>query len=489
MAFAPSTLEDTIVAQSSAPGEAARVLIRMSGEHVPSALKALHITTPSTRGVHRVVLHVPSELAKAGTGSLLRVPAWLLWMPGNATFTGQPTAEIVIAAHPALTTRILSTLCSVPHVRLAGPGEFSARSYIAGKLSLDQAEGIAALIAAQTSSQTHAARALAGGHSPYTRWYDQALTLLALVEAGIDFADQEDVVAIGPDKLAQAASKLLQEIRSFLGAKQGEALRSGTPIVSLAGEPNAGKSTLMNALLRRERAIASPLAGTTRDVLQEMLALGSWAPGAGNVVLQDCPGLEQPSHFDPDEADQSHRATTKLHRDMQHAAQQALRASDCILWCDATGVFDAQAFATLVHASEAETKSLLARCIRVHTCSDRALPHSAAAADVHVCSWTGSGLVALCQLIADRLSADVQAGIGAVLPRHREALVQASHALAAVQLAAQQQQGQRALAHAELIAADLHAAGSALGLLCGGTGSISPDEVLGKIFSTFCVGK
>lgn len=475
-----ASIADTIVAQSSAHGASLRALLRISGDAAQDALAVI--------GVPRVPPHrsVVSCVLSFASNRRLACPAWLLWMPGTNTFTGQPTAEILMPGSAALVDRVLRELCQVPGVRLAEPGEFSARGYIAGRMTLSQAEGLAALIAAQNRDQLQAARTLCLDLAPYETWYEEALMLLALIEAGIDFTDQEDVVAISPAQLAQRTAELARAIRAFLGASQGCSLRTAEPVVSLVGAPNAGKSTLLNALLGRPRAVASPHAGTTRDVLREPLDLATIVPGAGTIVLQDCPGFE-PQALSRD-------GLREINVQAQRSAQAALLASDCILWCDPQGVFDEARLAQIAALPLAAITALRPRMITVRTCADRPgsvqppsrqpLPSA-----ISVSAVAGTGLRALAERLAATLSADVQAGVGAVLPRHRVALTRALSSLESVRDQSALHAHKRALPHAELLAAEMREAAGALGVLCGGTGSISPDEVLGKIFGAFCIGK
>jgi tRNA modification GTPase len=401
------------------------------------------------------------------------VPALLLWMPAPHSFTGQDVAELLLPAHAPLVQRVLQAACDAG-ARLAHAGEFSARAFLAGRLSLQQAEGLAASIAAQTTQQLAAARSLRAGLVPYAQWYDEALTLLALVEAGIDFTDQEDVVAITPSALAARLDALVAGARAVLGAAHGAALPRGLPVVTLVGEPNAGKSTLFNALLRRPRAVMSPHAHTTRDVLREELDLSAWCPGTGVVALQDCPGLE---------AGSTHEGAGALARiESQTQARQALRDSDCVLWCDPQGHFDEARLAHLL-GDAALSRELAARALRVRTCADRAgavcAGEHTSSLRVDVSALAGTGLRELATRVGQSLHAGVQAGLGAVLPRHRVALSMAIEHL----------ERARGASEPELVAADLRAGAGALGTLVGGAGTISPDEVLGKIFATFCVGK
>jgi tRNA modification GTPase len=357
-------------------------------------------------------------------------------------------------------TRLVDALVALPGVRQAEPGEFSARAYLSGKLSLDEAEGVAATIAAQTRGQLDSARSLLEGRSgqAYRRWAEELATLLALVEAGIDFTDQEDVVPIAPLALAKRLIALKDTIGGHLGASAAES-SDERPRVVLAGVPNAGKSTLFNALLGRKRAVVSAVAGTTRDVLAERLDLSRLVPGAGEVELVDLAGLDELASGAIDEAAQA-------------AARRAIAEASVVVQCDPSGVFEAVAGAAPT-------------VIRVRTKADsgRAAP---AGDSLPVCALDGWNLDELKR----RIAAAAWRGSGAldqvlvVVPRHRRALsataLSVGVAVDAVDARA------RTLVEPEIIASQLRLALDQLGEV---TGHISPDEVLGRVFSTFCVGK
>jgi tRNA modification GTPase len=351
-------------------------------------------------------------------------------------------------------------LTSTPGVRPAQPGEFTARAFLNGRLSVDRAEGVAATIAARTNDQLIAARSLLDGTTGarYRAWADECTTLLALVEAGIDFTDQEDVVAIRPADLAARARALAADIEGQTGSRHGTEQRAALPVVALAGAPNAGKSTLFNALVGKDRAVASPTAGTTRDVLEEELDLSHDAPGASRVLLQDLAGLSVSPAGAIDAAAQRH-------------AREAIARADAVLWCDPTGRF-AEADAPVRDGSKP--------LIRVRTFADQPTPTGTmpeAPPALAVCALDRWNLAPLRRVIADQACTARAAGVAALLPRHRLALHNAREALLTSADAA---------SRPEVAAAHLRLALDELAQLVG---AISPDDVIGRVFSLFCVGK
>ncbi|MBY0263002.1 MAG: 50S ribosome-binding GTPase, partial [Phycisphaerales bacterium] len=271
-----------IAALATGPGRSPLALIRLSGPGVRNLCERVFEVTPDGPGR---VLATRFWLA---TG--LGVPCWLLRFDGPRTYTGEDSAEIVLPGGPPLLERVITRLLQEDGVREAGPGEFSARAFLNGRLSLAQAEGVAATIAARTDEQLLAAADLMSGRSGERAraWADQAAGLLALVEAGIDFTDQEDVVPIAPAALRERLGMLATKIEAGLGSVAGAEAPQGLPEVVLAGQ-----STLFNALLGRRRAVVSDVPGTTRDALVEELDLSRLAAGGPTVSLVDLAGLDE----------------------------------------------------------------------------------------------------------------------------------------------------------------------------------------------------
>lgn len=425
-------------------------MVRVSGPMALEAVPVVDGVLTRTRGVQRVVLRLAGH---AG----VTLPALVMVFPGPASYTGQDCAEVSFAGSPFIAERLVAAMIARPGVRAAQPGEFTARAFLHGRLTLDRAEGVAAVIAAQSEEQLAAAREVLSGRAgeEYRRWADECTTMLALVEAGIDFTDQEDVVAIAPEQLRDRALALAGAVGGLLGARAGAEEARTLPVVALAGAPNAGKSTLFNALLGRERAVTGPVAGTTRDVLEEELELAADVPGAGRVLLQDLAGL-------------SENALGISDREAQRAAGRVIGRADVVLWCDPSGRFDE---AALPGAEPGRRR----RVVRVRTFGDQ--PGAGREGEIAVCALDRWNLGALRRAIADQACVAHAAGVAALLPRHRRAMAAAyAHLVAAAQGAGT----------AEIAATSLRGALDELSQLVG---AISPDDVIGRVFSLFCVGK
>lgn len=416
----------------------------------------LRVSGPACITIERTLLSRPTAArsplaARLKLTESLELPclAWLA--PGPRTFTGEDSLELLVPGNPRLVERVLARLCEIDGVRPAGSGEFSARAYLNGKLTLAQAEGIAAVIQASGADELAAAASVMRGEAGlvYTRWADDVATLLALVEAGIDFTDQDDVVAIQPDQLRSRIDQLCGALRSHLGAAAGREAPASRVRVAMVGPPNAGKSTLMNALLGRVRAIATPVAGTTRDVLIEPLTLSAPGHEAVEIDLLDLPGLD------------AHAAGVDAIS--QRAALAALTDAGVVLQCCEHGRFaDLPAPAHHQHVVRVLTKS--DRLTREIDC------------DVAVCALTGAGLDALRLAIIKAAGAAPLTGGGVAVPRHGRSLRAALASLAGIAVSDP----------VEVTAHHLRAALDALGEI---SGAILPDEVIGRVFSRFCIGK
>ena len=428
----------TIVAVASAPGRAPRAIVRLSGPETPAIIADL-CNTPFTRGVQRVRLNLAEW----------SVPALALFSPSPRSYTGEDSAEILITGSPFVIAVLMETLVSHEGVRHAGPGEFSARAYLAGRLTLDEAEGVASLIAASSTDEASAARRLLSGEAgdEARGWIDRLAGLLALVEAGIDFTDQEDVVPITAADLRAALTELRREIAQRAGGDVRETPPEG-PLVVLAGAPNAGKTTLLNALLGRERGVVSETAGSTRDVLVEPMAV------RGSIIrLADVAGIDA--------------SAVGTDRGVQLQAERALAEASVVVHCDPSGVFAPLPIETG------------ARVIRVRTKCD--LPGDTCSAELGVCAIDGYNLAALREAIAD-------AAIGArdATPRRRRAMTGALRGIDKAIETMTHDAHTGPLASAELVACAMRESLDALGELAG---NVTADEVIGRVFAGFCVGK
>src|SRR5580692_6651612 len=299
--------DQTIFALSSGRLPSAIAIVRVSGPQAGATLTALAGKVPRPRQATRALL-------RDGQGEPID-DAVVLWFPGPASATGEDAAEFHVHGGRAVLASLLAALSSIEQMRAAEPGEFTRRAFENAKLDLTEAEGLDDLIHADTDRQRRQAlRQLKGLLGDRARdWRAQVIEASALIEAGIDFSDEGDVPA---ELIAPALAKvqlLLAEIEEVLAAQgQSERLREGL-VVAIAGPPNVGKSTLMNKLARREVAIVSPYAGTTRDVIEVQLDLDGYP-----VTVIDTAGIRETE--DPVEREGVRRARER--------AEQA----DLVLW-------------------------------------------------------------------------------------------------------------------------------------------------------------
>lgn len=455
---------ETIVACATAPGRSVRAVVRLSGPAVGTVCSTLLRPAISKRCVRRGAVLVGGRSC----------PAVVIRSVAPASFTGEDTLEVVLPGNPELVDRFIEACCAVEGVRRAGPGEFSARAYLDGRLALDEAEGIAAVIAARTSDDLAAAQQLASGEvgSMYRAWADELTTLLGLIEAGIDFVDQEDVVPIAPGALQQRLGRVRREMEERSRGGAAETAEGLPPLVVLAGAPNAGKSTLFNALLGRERSVAAMASGTTRDVLVETLALEEAAGPGLAVRLADLPGLES-------------GATGAAARAAQTAALETLGRADAVVHCDPEGRFAAldAGVADSVPVLRVQTKADLPGAAQLEV-AGRAPESAGRSSDVAVCALDGWHLDVLRRGIADIALRAPGGSCAVALARHAREIGRAARALEAVE--AEIDSTARTLDTPELVADGLRSAVDSLGQVLG---RITPDDVIGRVFATFCVGK
>ncbi len=434
---------DTIFALASGAGRAAVAVLRISGPGCAALVARIAGRLP----IPRVATLRP--LRDADGGLLDR--ALVLWFPGPASFTGEDAAELHLHGGRAVIAAVSGALAAAG-ARPAEPGEFTRRAFGHGKLDLTAAEGIAELVEAETEAQRRQAlRQLDGALGRRAaEWSARATSLLARAEAAIDFAE-EDLPDSLDEAVRAAAAALGGEISAALDdGGAGERLREGLE-VAILGAPNVGKSSLLNALLGREAAIVSPLAGTTRDVVEGMLVLGG-VP----ATLADTAGLRG-------------EGADAIEREGIRRARRRGEAADIVL-----AVFAADA------APDPETLALLARrdAVAVANRCDLAVPPASlnGRAPLAVSARTGQGLDALrARLVAE--AGRLAGGAGLLTrPRHRAALTEAARCL-----------GEAATAPApEVLAEALRGARGALGRL---TGAVGVEAVLDAVFAEFCVGK
>lgn len=297
---------DTIFALSSGALPAAIAIVRVSGPMAEQAVTVLAGSLPEPRraGVRRLT---------AADGALID-EALVLHFPAPNTATGEPLVELHLHGGRAVVARCLAELGGIPGLREAEPGEFTRRAMLNGRLDLTQAEGLADLLSAETEWQRRAAVESAGGglRRQIEVWRERLVILSARAEAAIDYVDDEDETSLDLEALIAEAGALRMEWQDWLAQPPSELLHNGLTVV-LAGPPNSGKSSLFNALVGSDKAIVTPIAGTTRDVLEAAIDLDGIP-----LILRDTAGLH-----DTDDA---------VEQIGVERAQQALASADILLW-------------------------------------------------------------------------------------------------------------------------------------------------------------
>jgi tRNA modification GTPase len=382
----------------------------------------------------------------------MRFPIWAWRSSAGRSYTGDESVELHIPGNPLLARMLLDEMIRLG-ARTAEAGEFTARAFFNGRMDLSQAEGVAAMVAAANSAELDAARRLMAGElSRRLRpTLEKIASLLALLEAEIDFSDQ-DVRFISEADLNNSIDALNDQLGELLKNSPRFSRLSHDPRIVLAGRPNAGKSTLLNALSQSARAVVSPTAGTTRDALSAQVALNR-----GLITLVDIAGLEEP-------------ATAEIESHMRRRALEELEQADAVV---------------LVHDITDTLPPLnIPRNpdFTVFTKSDLRISPSVAAATegrgegLQVSARTGAGLDQLRSAL-DTLAfgSSVNTEL-ALTSRHIQSLEATIASLSRA----------RDCSATELVAAELRSALDHLGQVLG---EVTPDDILGRVFSTFCIGK
>jgi len=451
-----TTERDTIFALSSGRPPAAIAVVRISGPRARVALEQLIGRVPQPRR---------ASLARVGdpkTGAIID-EALALWFPAPNSETGEDMAELQVHGGRAVIAAVLAALAKVAGLRHAEAGEFTRRAFENGRIDLTAVEGLADLVAAETEAQRRQAyqhlKGLLGDRAE--TWRQRLIEALALVEAGIDFSDEDDV----PKDMMARSLKLIRPLAeeiSKAGTGQGERLREGLR-VAIAGPPNAGKSTLFNRLARREAAIVSPFPGTTRDVLELHLDLGGYP-----VTVLDTAGIRETN--DPVERE-----------GVRRASEQAAGAN-LVLWVVDAATSECQTLPAIKVASESAAWLVVNKMDLVAEEEQRRIESRFDTKEVVnlVSSKTGAGVDELVNAIA-RFAERFFTPEPALVTRERQRahLKETVLALRGAQRAAQD-------GREEIMAEQLRLATRALGKLLG---RVDVEDVLDVIFRDFCIGK
>ncbi|MGD9838459.1 MAG: tRNA uridine-5-carboxymethylaminomethyl(34) synthesis GTPase MnmE [Afipia sp.] len=439
-----------------------QTIFALSSGRTPSAIAILRVSGPQARmAVERLCGQLPApRLAQFATlrdldGSAIDESV-TLWFPGPYSATGEDVAEFHVHGGRAVIAAMFDALGSIDGLRPAEPGEFTRRAFENGKLDLTEAEGLDDLIHADTDRQRRQAlRHLKGllGAKAET-WRQQIIEASALIEAGIDFSDEGDVsaelVAPALEKITALKSEIEETLHS---SAQSERLREGLT-VAIAGPPNAGKSTLLNRLARREAAIVSPHAGTTRDVIEVHLDLDGYP-----VTVIDTAGVRD-TH-DPVEQEGVRRARDRA------------RTSDLVLW-----LVDANDKGATLPATEDDHAPVWTVRNKVDLAGDGNA--NAARAQFDISASRGDGVSELIAALVSYAQDYFGSGEMALVSRarHRTLLRETVEAL--------DRAGRSADMGDELLAEELRIAIHSLGRL---TGRVDVEDILDAIFREFCIGK
>lgn len=420
-------------------------VVRISGPAAGQALEAIAGRLPAPR--HASL----APLADSAGAPLDR--ALILWFPGPATVTGEDLAELHLHGGRAVVAAVEAALAAMPGLRRAEAGEFTRRAFLNGRIDLAEAEGLADLLAAETESQRVQALDMASGHVSrvVAGWQDRLLGLMAGAEAELNFADEDDVDIYDDtaQRLTGGMAALAGELGEWLARPAAEVIADGLSVV-IAGPPNAGKSTLINALAQRELAIVSPIEGTTRDVIETPLGLDGIA-----MRFSDTAGIRGDSR-DAIE-------TIGIDR-----AKAAVETADIVLWLGPPKEAPDHPRTILIAAQADRWRG------------DAAAEAEAARCDLMLSATTGEGMDKLHRMIVEMARTLLpREGEAALRQRQRAALAEAKQWL-------EIEGGSREVGDLILLAERLRLAATALDRI---TGRAGVEDMLDALFGRFCIGK
>jgi tRNA modification GTPase len=441
---------DTIYAQSSGAGIAGIAVVRASGPAAGGLLEKIAGERPKPR------MASVRRLADPVTGEIID-RAVILWLPGPNTVSGEDVAEFHVHGSQAVVAALFAAFSRFDRVRPAEAGEFTRRAFANGRMDLVEAEGLADLLRARTEMQRRQAvsHLLGEASSVYEAWRGQLIGILAHVEAALDFAEEEGVAEAAIGDVAPKTAELAASMSEALAkAERASAIRTGIKVV-LAGPPNTGKSSLLNAIAARDAAIVSPRPGTTRDAIEVMIDLGGMP-----VILTDTAGLRA-------------EAGDEIEAIGMARARREMDGADVVVWVSAPDIAES-------HAPETGALAQL----RVHNKSDllqlsgagRQHPENA----LRVSSLTGAGLPEMLASLTDLVRREfLQAEDSVIVRARQKQAITESIRYLNDSLRYDREQ-------LELRAEDLRKAAHCLARV---TGRIDVEDLLASIFSEFCIGK
>ena len=430
-------------------------IFALSSGRLPSGIAVVRISGPSVRFVVETVagaVPTPARLVlrtlRAADGSPIDT-GFVAFFSGPASFTGEDSGEFHIHGGRAVVDALLRRLGSIRGVRPAEAGEFTRRAFLNGKFDLVQAEALGDLIEAETEAQRRLALEAATGHVSriYDGWRSAILRVQAAIAADLDFSDEGDVPDSVAKQVSQDVAKVRVEVERHLAAfHRAEMIRDGYRVV-IVGPPNAGKSSLLNALAGRDVAIVADEPGTTRDLIEVPLDLGGL-----KIVVTDTAGIRPEAGY--------------VERMGIERAVASAEKADLVI--------ELVPYDDVATSQERGWRNVI--CIRSKVDKGVAVPEDPL---LGISTVTGEGIERLLQTIRDRADADVRVGedSGPQKLRHRAALERCAAGLARAEI--------DGLA-LELVAEELRVAAGELGRV---TGRIDVEDILGEVFSAFCIGK